>query len=219
MEHQNDKIETIEKRCSRRHEQLRNLLLHFIVIATFPVWLSVYARIFSFQTVAALLSLIPGLLGFWLRRSFYYMTLDNAPTDISVSFGSRFLGRGVRLGHGVWVGNWTSINDCVIGKGTLISSYVDMFSGAHQHGDGKSLVAEKSKQPMRKPKKLLTIGENVWIGSGATVFADVGNNTIIGAGSVVVKPIPANCVAVGNPARALKPICCLKAAESPTEVY
>ena len=35
-------------------------------------------------------------------------------------------------------------------------------------------------------------------------FSDVGDNTIIGAGSVVTKPIPANCVAAGNPARVLK---------------
>ena len=205
MEHQNDKIEKMGGgRGNSRHEQIRDLLLRIVVIATFPVWLSVYVRILSFQTVAAALSLVPGLLGFWLRRSFYYMTLENAPTDIAVSFGSRFLGRGVRLGYGVWIGNWTSINDCVIGKGTLISSYVDMFSGANQHGDGESLTIEKSKQPMRKPEKLLTIGENVWIGSGAIVFADVGTHTIIGAGSVVVKPIPANCVAAGNPARVLK---------------
>ena len=202
MERRDVKVGEIEG--NKRRQQIRDLLLHITVIVSFPVWLSVYVKIFSFSTVASLLSLIPGLLGLWLRRSFYYMTLIDAPTDISIEFGSRFLGRGIRLGAGVWIGNWTSINDCTIGKGTLISSYVDIFSGAHQHGSGESLVENKSETPMAPPAKLITIGENVWIGSGATVFADVGDNTIIGAGSVVVKPIPANCVAAGNPARVLK---------------
>jgi acetyltransferase-like isoleucine patch superfamily enzyme len=193
-----------EKQQVDRRTKMRDRLLRIMIIVSFPVWLSVYVKICSFSTVASLLSLIPGLLGLWLRRSFYYMTLTDAPTDISIEFGSRFLGRGVRLGSGVWTGNWTSINDCTIGKGTIVGSCVDIFSGAHQHGSVESLMENKSETPMALPEKLVTIGENVWIGRGAVVFADVGDNTIIGAGSVVVKPIPANCVAAGNPARVLK---------------
>ena len=52
------------------------------------------------------------------------------------------------------------------------------------------------------------IGKNVWIGSDCTILPGVtiGDNSIIGAGSVVVKSIPDNVVAVGNPARAIKEI-------------
>jgi acetyltransferase-like isoleucine patch superfamily enzyme len=46
----------------------------------------------------------------------------------------------------------------------------------------------------------IRIGRNAWIGNSAVVMADVGDNGVIGAGSVVVKPIPADSVAVGNPA-------------------
>ena len=132
------------------------------------------------------------------------MTLDNAPTDISIGFGSQFLGRGVRLGTGVSIGGWTTINDCIIGEGTLIGTHVDIFSGAHQHGSADSLMDNKAEKPMPRPESLTTIGKNVWIGNGVTVFAHVGDNSIIGTGSIVVKPIPPNCVAVGNPCRVKK---------------
>lgn len=54
----------------------------------------------------------------------------------------------------------------------------------------------------------ITVGDNVWIGAGVTVLAGVtiGDNCVIGAGSVVVKDIPANCVAVGNPCKVIKTI-------------
>lgn len=52
----------------------------------------------------------------------------------------------------------------------------------------------------------ISIGNNVWLGGGAIVLAGVtiGENSIIGAGAVVTKDIPANVVAVGNPARVVK---------------
>ena len=54
----------------------------------------------------------------------------------------------------------------------------------------------------------ITIGNNVWIGgsSGVCPGASIGDNTVIGAGSVVTKAIPANVVAAGNPCRVIRPI-------------
>ena len=54
----------------------------------------------------------------------------------------------------------------------------------------------------------ITIGNNVWIGTGSTILAGVtiGDNTVIGAGSVVKKSIPANVVAVGVPCKVLRKI-------------
>jgi acetyltransferase-like isoleucine patch superfamily enzyme len=50
------------------------------------------------------------------------------------------------------------------------------------------------------------LGRNVWVGDSAIVCKGVtiGDNSIIGAGAIVVSSIPANCVAVGNPARVVK---------------
>ena len=52
------------------------------------------------------------------------------------------------------------------------------------------------------------IGRNCWIGAGAIIVPGVtiGDNTVIGAGSVVTKDIPSNVVAVGNPCRVLREI-------------
>lgn len=64
-------------------------------------------------------------------------------------------------------------------------------------------------QPRRdklEAAKPITIGDNVWLGGGAIVLPGVtiGNNTVIGAGAVVTKDVPANVVAVGNPARPVR---------------
>ncbi|GAA1488920.1 sugar O-acetyltransferase [Brachybacterium sacelli] len=52
----------------------------------------------------------------------------------------------------------------------------------------------------------ITIGDNVWLGGGATVLPGVtiGENSVIGAASVVTKDVPANVVAVGTPARVIR---------------
>ena len=54
----------------------------------------------------------------------------------------------------------------------------------------------------------VTIGNSVWIGGSATILPGVtiGDNCVIGAGSVVTKDVPANTVAVGNPAKVIKHI-------------
>ena len=54
----------------------------------------------------------------------------------------------------------------------------------------------------------ITVGSNVWFGAGVQVMPGVtiGDNTVIGGGSVVVKDIPDNCVAAGNPCRIIREI-------------
>ncbi|WP_300617645.1 sugar O-acetyltransferase [uncultured Lactobacillus sp.] len=54
----------------------------------------------------------------------------------------------------------------------------------------------------------IAVGNNVWIGGGVRVVpgVSIGDNSVIGAGSVVVKDIPANCVAAGNPCRVIRKI-------------
>ena len=56
--------------------------------------------------------------------------------------------------------------------------------------------------------KPINVGNNVWFGGNVVVLPGVtiGNNTIIGAGSVVTKNIPDNCIAVGNPCKVIKQI-------------
>ena len=52
----------------------------------------------------------------------------------------------------------------------------------------------------------IAIGANAWLGGGVIVLAgvDIGENTVVGAGSVVTRSLPANVVAVGSPARVIR---------------
>jgi maltose O-acetyltransferase len=54
----------------------------------------------------------------------------------------------------------------------------------------------------------ITIGDNVWLGGGVIVCPGVriGENTVVGAGAVVTRDLPANVVAVGNPARVVRSV-------------
>ena len=66
-------------------------------------------------------------------------------------------------------------------------------------------------QPRRdrlEAAKPITIGDNVWLGGGVIVCPGVriGDNSVVGAGAVVTRDIPANVVAVGNPARVIREI-------------
>jgi len=56
--------------------------------------------------------------------------------------------------------------------------------------------------------KPITIGDNVWLGGGVIVCPGVriGENTVVGAGAVVTRDLPASVVAVGNPARVIRSI-------------
>ena len=60
--------------------------------------------------------------------------------------------------------------------------------------------------PDRAPRRrAIVIGDNVWIGSNSMILAgsQIGNHSVIAAGSVVTGPIPAKCVAAGSPARVI----------------
>jgi bifunctional UDP-N-acetylglucosamine pyrophosphorylase/glucosamine-1-phosphate N-acetyltransferase len=93
-----------------------------------------------------------------------------------------YLGPGTKMGHFSYVGNTTTGPDVNIGAGTITCNY-----------DGKS------KHPTE-------VGANVFIGSDTMLVAPVklddGSRT--GAGSVVTKDVPANTLAVGAPARAIR---------------
>lgn len=54
----------------------------------------------------------------------------------------------------------------------------------------------------------ITLGDNVWLGGGVIVCpgVSIGDNTVVGAGAVVTKDLPANVIAVGNPAKVIREI-------------
>lgn len=86
-----------------------------------------------------------------------------------------------------------------IGKNTLLGPNVQIYSITH---DYKKLGEEFYKGI---PKKVF-IGESCWIGGGVLIMPgiNIGNNVVIGAGSVVTKDIPNNVIAYGNPCKVIK---------------
>ena len=78
-------------------------------------------------------------------------------------------------------------------KFTWVYPEVELFGG-----DGKLLSTNVASL------KPIVIGRNTWIGNKAIILADVGDQCIIGAGSIVTKPISSNSVAVGNPAKVIR---------------
>jgi len=87
----------------------------------------------------------------------------------------------------------------LIGNNVFLGPNVQIYAAHHP-----VVAAERIKGPeLATP---VTIADNVWIGGSSIICAGViiGENTTIGAGSVVVKNISANVVAVGNPCRVIK---------------
>ncbi len=84
----------------------------------------------------------------------------------------------------------------------MISDGVQILSGGREHN--RSGSGDTTMHEMHQTYRQVEIGEGAWIGARSVVMADVGKHAIVGAGSVVTKPIPANCVAVGSPARVIK---------------
>lgn len=87
-----------------------------------------------------------------------------------------------------------------IGKNTTISSDVVVLTHDYSIGKGLSLLSQKRTGRFLKP---VTIGENCFIGLRSILLpgTEIGNNVIIGAGSVVKGKIPANGIYAGNPAK------------------
>jgi maltose O-acetyltransferase len=86
-----------------------------------------------------------------------------------------------------------------IGDDVQIGPNVQLLTPTHPVEPGPRRDKWESAEP-------ITIGDNVWLGGGVIVCPGVtiGENTVVGAGSVVTRDLPANVVAVGNPARVTK---------------
>ncbi len=86
-----------------------------------------------------------------------------------------------------------------IGEDCQIGPNVQLLTPTHP-------VEPQPRRDKLEAARPITIGDNVWIGGGAIVCPGVtiGDNSVIGAGAVVTKDVPANVVAVGNPARPVR---------------
>ena len=111
-------------------------------------------------------------------------------------------GKNIHLGKGVFINSGCKFQDqggINIGDGALIGHNTVLATLNH------GLLPEERHDLIPKP---INIGKNVWIGSNSTILPGVtiGDNAVIGAGSVVTKDIPENMIAVGSPAKVIRSI-------------
>jgi virginiamycin A acetyltransferase len=146
-------------------------------------------------------SLLPGLTGAYLRRAFYKRILSRCGIDSFISFGTTFSHPTAAVGHRVYVGAGCCLGDVTLEDDALLGSHVSVMNGSGQHGIERLDIPIRE-QPGTWPR--VTIGRDTWIGDRAIIMADVGKHCVIGAGSVVTKPIPDYAIAIGAPARVVR---------------
>ncbi|HVW04226.1 MAG TPA: acyltransferase [Vicinamibacterales bacterium] len=176
-------------------------------IAISPALLSYYVRAQVLGPDRALegstqaLAWLPGLLGVYLRRAFLTWTIASCDRRASVHFGTLLSQTGARLDANVYVGPNCHLGLVHLERDVLLAAGVHVPSGAKTHGTDDVDTPIREQEASRS---LVRIGEGSWIGSGAVVLADVGKHSVVGAGSVVTKPIPDFVVAAGVPARVIR---------------
>ena len=90
-----------------------------------------------------------------------------------------------------------------IGKNCLIAANTQIFDGS---GHDLSIDDPENRINTTGDTRPIKIGNNVWIGANCIIMpgVNIGNGSVIAAGSVVIKDIPEMCVAGGNPAKIIK---------------
>ncbi len=123
---------------------------------------------------------------------------------IEPPFHANFGGRHVHFGSHVYANfNLTLVDDThiYVGDYTMFGPNVVIATAGHPILPPLRELAYQYNVPVH-------IGKNCWLGAGVIVVPGItiGDNVVVGAGSVVTKDLPANVVAVGNPCRVLRPI-------------
>ena len=117
---------------------------------------------------------------------------------------ANFGGKHVHFGKNVYANyNLTMVDDThiYVGDNTMIGPNVTIATAGHPIDPALRDVQAQFNMEVH-------IGRNVWIGGGCVLLpgVSIGDNTVIGAGSIVTKDIPANVVAYGNPCRVIREI-------------
>lgn len=140
----------------------------------------------------------------WINsRNYYQQCWEKVGNNVEIKIPFMCdYGYNIEIGDNVFINYNCTMLDCnkiKIGNNVLIAPNVQFYAATHP------VEYEIRLQELEMAYPII-VEDNVWIGGGAIICPGVkiGKNTVIGAGSVVVKDIPANCVAVGNPCKVIK---------------
>ena len=134
--------------------------------------------------------------------------------------------RGIDVGHGVFLGRGTILSckdgDIALGDHGNLGFHCEVFSGSSvtvgEHGLFAAQVLPRGRRPRvraapsspsstsRAPRGASSLGDNVWLGTGAKVLDGVriGRDVVVGANAVVNADLPDGAIAAGVPARVLR---------------
>lgn len=123
---------------------------------------------------------------------------------IEPPFHSNFGGHHVHFGKNVYANfNLTLVDDThiYVGDYTMMAPNVTLASAGHP-------ILPELRQKNYQYNAPVHIGKNCWLGTGVIVLPGItiGDNVVVGAGSIVTKDLPDNVVAVGNPAHILREV-------------
>ncbi len=187
---------------------IKNIIISIIFFLTAPIGYTSKILYLFFQSTilyvffAQFFALVPGILGTFVRASFYKQTLKKSYLDLDIGFCSFFSKIETEVGKSVLITGHSQIGLVNIGDYTVIANYVSILSGRYQHNFTDP--TKKITDEVNDTYNCIHIGSNVFIGDNSTIMANIGNNTIVGAASNVIKPLPPYIVAVGNPAQIVK---------------
>ena len=188
-------------------ELIKTLALSFATVAVSPALLSFWVRSQfigpdrALEGSTQMLSLVPGVVGQYLCCAFLVRCLEQCDASVTVGFGTLFSQTGSRLERNTYIGPGCHLGLVHLEADVLIGAGVHIPSGGATHGIA-DLTVPIREQPGER--RMVRIGRGSWIGSAAIVLADVGRDTVVGAGSVVIKPLPDRVIAAGVPAKVVR---------------
>ncbi|MCW2488877.1 acyltransferase, partial [Candidatus Symbiopectobacterium sp. NZEC127] len=157
----------------------------FLTIIVIPICIVIILlwkfNIIKYKTCAQIISIVPGILGIFLRRIFYKITLKKCGENLNVFWGAVIVYSDVEIGNNCTIEEFCIISHCKIGNDVIFAANVSVMSGAKHH-DVNDITTSfyNSKSECRK----LSLGNNLWIGTHAVIMNDIGSNCAIGAGAV-----------------------------------
>lgn len=183
----------------------------FIFISTALIYSAFFSRIrilflrVRMYNVDYSVDLKPNVVFFQSRKNSVYIG-KNTRIGYGVRLKAGFDGK-ISIGKNVWLDDYSFIHsqdEIKIGDGCMIATSVYIVD--FDHKIPAKLYDFKNLKKDTYVRSKVIIGKNVWIGTQSVILrgVSIGDNAVIGAGSIVTKSIPANSVAVGNPARVIK---------------
>jgi len=95
--------------------------------------------------------------------------------------------------------------EIIIEDKVLVGSSVHFYTNNHEFSDISKPIFDQGHQKSSKSKSII-LRKGCWIGAGAIILpgVEIGENSIIGAGTIVTKSVPINSLVVGNPGRVIR---------------